>query len=107
MAQKEQAPELYIQIRAGSSAVKPQGVTEDFIRATEERMRQVSSVIRTGCKDLIKDITGMPNPPAEVEIEFGVDVGAEGGVPFITKGSISANFKISATWKSEKPKADK
>jgi hypothetical protein len=100
MAQNEQATELYIQIKAGSGAVVPQGAAEDFVRATEEKMREVSRLIKTGCKDLISDISSMAHPPAEIEIEFGVDVGAEGSVPFITKGSISANFKVSATWKA-------
>ncbi len=102
MGENEQVAEIFIQVKAGSGAVVPQGATEDFVRATEEKMREVSRLIRTGCKDLISDISGMAHPPAEIKIEFGVDVGAEGGVPFITKGSISANFKVSATWKDAK-----
>jgi hypothetical protein len=100
MAENEQETEIYVQINAESGAVVPQGVTEDFVRATEDKMRQVSQLIKNGCKDLVSDISGMARPPAEIKIEFGVDVGTEGGVPFITKGSISANFKVSAIWKA-------
>lgn len=100
MAKDEQPFDIYVQVNAGSAAVIPQSAADDFVRATEEKMREVSRLIRTSCKDLVSDISGMAQPPAEIKIEFGVDVGVEGGVPFITKGSISANFKVSVAWKS-------
>ncbi len=36
--------------------------------------------------------------PAELEIEFGVTLGGEAGVPFVTKGEAEASFKITAKW---------
>ena len=40
-----------------------------------------------------------PARPEEVNVEFGLTLGGEAGVPFVTKGSVGASFKVSATWK--------
>jgi len=39
--------------------------------------------------------------PGEVEIEFGVELGGELGIPMITKGEAKANFKITLKWRDE------
>jgi hypothetical protein len=37
--------------------------------------------------------------PGEVEIEFGVELGGEMGIPLVTKGEAKANFKVTLKWK--------
>jgi Trypsin-co-occurring domain 1 len=39
--------------------------------------------------------------PGAVEIEFGVELGGELGIPLITKGEAKANFKITLKWSNE------
>lgn len=39
--------------------------------------------------------------PGEVEIEFGVELGGEFGIPLVTKGEAKANFKVTLKWKNE------
>jgi hypothetical protein len=41
--------------------------------------------------------------PNELEIEFGVEMGGEMGIPLVTKGQASANFKITLKWSRERP----
>lgn len=36
--------------------------------------------------------------PSKMTVEFGVDLGAEGGVWFISKGSINSTIKVSIEW---------
>jgi hypothetical protein len=36
--------------------------------------------------------------PGAVELEFGVELGGEMGIPLITKGEAKANFKITLKW---------
>ena len=36
--------------------------------------------------------------PGAVELEFGVELGGEMGVPLVTKGQAKANFKITLKW---------
>ena len=36
--------------------------------------------------------------PNKVELEFGFELGWEGGLPLVTKGSAKANLKVVLTW---------
>jgi hypothetical protein len=36
--------------------------------------------------------------PSEVSVEFGITLGGEAGVPFVTKGKADATFKVTSTW---------
>tara|TARA_R110000851_G_scaffold65309_1_gene148429 strand:- start:1516 stop:1842 length:327 start_codon:yes stop_codon:yes gene_type:complete len=92
-------PKFYIQISQARSAVTPEANTNDFVGATEEKLRQVSELIREGCANVAVNLFSIENPPAEIGMEFGVDVGGEAGIPFVTKGTINANFKVSVTWR--------
>ena len=40
--------------------------------------------------------------PDELGLEFGVTLGGEAGIPFVTKGTAEATFKVTATWKFDK-----
>jgi hypothetical protein len=93
---------MFVQVNPQSGPVVPQGASDDFVRATEAKLKQVAYLVKTSWKELVSDLGNMQNPPAEISVEFGVDVGAEGGIPFITKGSITANFKVSIVWKTAK-----
>jgi Trypsin-co-occurring domain 1 len=37
--------------------------------------------------------------PGEVEIEFGVELGGELGIPLVTRAEAKANFKVTLKWK--------
>jgi hypothetical protein len=41
--------------------------------------------------------------PGAVEIEFGVELGGEMGIPLITRGEAKANFKITLKWATAGP----
>jgi Trypsin-co-occurring domain 1 len=102
MTDPENCSTVVIQVNPQSGAVVPQDETDDFIRATQEKLKEVAQLIKTSLQDLVGEISDLSIPPAEVGLEFGIDVGAEGGVPFITKGSVGANFKISVVWRKAK-----
>lgn len=36
--------------------------------------------------------------PKELVLEFGMTLGGEAGIPFVSKGTAEATFKITATW---------
>jgi hypothetical protein len=36
--------------------------------------------------------------PSELALEFGLTLGGEAGIPFVSKGTAEATFKITATW---------
>lgn len=58
----------------------------------------VQQLIVTVCTGLHDAIAGIPKPET-VEVEFGVKLGGEGGLPMVTKATAEANFKIKIGWK--------
>lgn len=36
--------------------------------------------------------------PKELQLEFGLTLGGEAGIPFVSKGTAEATFTITATW---------
>jgi hypothetical protein len=37
--------------------------------------------------------------PSEVQVDFGLSLGGDEGVPYLSRGSHDGNFRISAVWK--------
>lgn len=67
----------------------------------ERRFQDVQDLISKCCLSVREAIKRVP-PPEEVTLEFGIEVGGKAGIPFVTEGSATANFKVSVTWKAAK-----
>ena len=70
------------------------------------------SGVRDDAEGIPKDVTLMINQvgaaakaaaeklqPDTLSMEFGLEVGGEAGIPFVTKGTATANFTVSVEWK--------
>jgi hypothetical protein len=77
----------------------PQGSLEDLDDVVE-RLGDVGDSLRTTCTALynaMRDATAELRPDG-IELQFGVKLGGEMGVPFVAKGTSEANFSIKLTW---------
>lgn len=92
-------PEFFIELDPGIYGVALQSQDDRFSRATRETLDKVVEVVRESCSAFVEELGGLETKPSELMLEFGVSVGGEAGVPFVTKGSITANFKVALTWK--------
>lgn len=45
--------------------------------------------------------------PSKVQVEFGVELGAEGSIWFVAKGSVNSTIKVSIEWESLGQPAEK
>jgi Trypsin-co-occurring domain 1 len=63
-------------------------------------LQSMTDAIGSVCKAVQQSLGTLPKVgrPAEVSVEFGVKIGGEGGLPFITKVTGEANFTVSAKW---------
>ena len=98
MSDATERPVIYIEVEQTSGAVRPEMSADKFVEGTRETLDHISAVVEESCSAFISRISALETKPTELSIEFGVNAAAEGGVPFVTKGSIGANFKISLTW---------
>lgn len=70
---------------------------KNIIDVSSSDFEKIGNVIELACKNLVKMMEKC-NKPSSYSIAFGVNAGAEGGLPFITKGSIGANFTVTLNW---------
>ena len=82
----------------GGAQVSPESASEDFIDGTAAKLEAVASVVEASTEPFLRKLSELKLRPSECAIEFGVNVGGEAGVPFITKGTVGANFKVSLKW---------
>lgn len=54
--------------------------------------------VRSAAEGILNQLRSLAQPPDEVQVEFGVKMGAAAGA-MIAKVSTEANFKINLTWK--------
>jgi hypothetical protein len=78
--------------------LSPQASAEGVVVATPERLQSISAAIRQTSESLITSLDALAHRPDELEIEFGVSIGGEAGVPFVSKGKIDANFTVTVRW---------
>lgn len=54
--------------------------------------------IKPAAGAIIAKLRSLSDPPDEMEVEFGLKLGAEAGT-FIAAGSVDANYTVTLTWK--------
>lgn len=69
---------------------------------TDKTFEEATSAVTPAAESLIAQLRSISNPPAEIVIEFSVQLSAQTGA-FIASASAAANFKVSMTWRSGKP----
>jgi hypothetical protein len=84
-----------------SGAITPQMSAQDFIEGSQEQFQKIAAVVEVAGQSFVQRINQLANKPASCSVEFGVNVGGETGVPFVTKGTVGANFKVTITWEAK------
>ncbi|MBM3235017.1 hypothetical protein FJZ31_01830 [Candidatus Poribacteria bacterium] len=97
--------EIYIQYDEDESdELQAVGYIDDIAERTKKFKETMVSTIRSYSETLLNAVQeGMPKiAPAKVTLEFGLQLGGEAGVPFVTKGTAQANFKVTIEWNLNK-----
>ena len=90
-------PKFLIQV-SGSSGVTPQASFQDFVEGSKEQFERIAQVVEAAGQSFVERINQIASKPTECSIEFGVNASGEAGIPFVTKGSVGANFKVTIKW---------
>jgi hypothetical protein len=76
-----------------------------FIENVNERTARFRSLASSTIKgyseilfETIQDSSDSKLAPSKVTLEFGIQVGGETGIPFVTKGTTQANVKVTVEW---------
>jgi hypothetical protein len=90
---------IYVQLdRNVSGQVKPQADAARFARLTRAQLEQIADAARETGRALLARLRDVDTVPSKVKLEFGLSAGGEAGIPFVTKGTLEAQFKVSLEW---------
>ena len=67
---------------------------------TDKTFEEATAAVTPAAASLIAQLRSISNPPAEIGIEFGVQLSAQTGA-FIASAAAAANFKVSMTWRGD------
>jgi hypothetical protein len=70
---------------------------DPLVEHTEHTFGEAVGHVRPAASALIDKLEGIPDPPDEINVEFGLELSAEAGA-FIAAASTAANCKVSLTW---------
>ena len=75
-------------------------VTSDITERTEKFKETIVQTVHGYAETVLsavqQGITAVT--PEKVTLEFGLQVGGEAGIPFVTKGTTQANVKVTIQW---------
>ena len=97
-------PLLTIELDEGGSSTQGSPVRgEGRIDKSLEDLGHVGDAVAATCKEIASRVrAGLADAhPDEFELSFGVTLGAEGGLPGITKAKGEATFEVRATWRRQ------
>jgi NTP-dependent ternary system trypsin peptidase co-occuring protein len=102
---KIQAPdgsEIYIQYdERDSNEFYAVGITDDILERTRRFQESVEKIVEGYALVVLDKVQkGLEKgpKPSKVNLEFGIQAGGEAGLPFVAKGTIDANIKVSLEW---------
>lgn len=93
--------EIYIQYDEDEGdELRAVGYIDDIAERTKKFKETMVSTVRSYSEALLDAVQqGMTDiAPDKVALEFGLQLGGEAGVPFVTKGTAQANFKVAIEW---------
>ena len=68
----------------------------------DKTFEEATATVAPAAASLIAQLRSISNPPAEIGIEFGVQLSAQTGA-FIASVAAGANFKVTMTWRGGAP----
>ena len=95
--------EIYIQYdeEEESDELRAVGISEDIIEKTKRFKDTMVSTVRGYAEVVLHSVQRSMTDllaPEKVVLEFGLQLGGETGVPFVTKGTAQANVKVTVEW---------
>jgi hypothetical protein len=67
---------------------------------TDKTFEEATAAVTPAAASLIAQLRSISSPPAEIVLEFGVQLSAQTGA-FIASAAAAANFKVSMTWRGK------
>ena len=75
----------------------------DAVARAKRSLGQALAIIRPVAQGVLDKIRSLPDPPDEVQVEFGLKLHAEVGA-VLAASATEAHYRVTLTWRKEKPR---
>lgn len=92
---------MLVEIDDPAAAPVTRGLGKDrptVAEKADKTFEEATAAVTPAAASLIARLRSIDDPPAEIAIEFGVQLSAQTGA-FIASAAAAANFKVSITWR--------
>lgn len=94
--------EILVEVEEGGRVTRggKRGLLTDTAREYVGDFGRVGEYIMNICAEVYKKYEAASTSvrPGQIEIEFGIKIGGETGIPFVSKGAAEATIKVTAKW---------
>jgi len=96
---------VLVEVQEESPERVTRGWREERVTARAQATFEDSiSKITPATRSMVERLRNFPDPPDEIEVEFGIRLNAEAGA-YIATVAAEANFRVSVSWKGPGPEA--
>jgi hypothetical protein len=101
----DQGGSILIEVDEPPAGPAMRGLGKDhsaLVEKADKTFEDATAAVTPAARSLIAQLRSIDDPPAEIGIEFGVQLSAQTGA-FIASVAAQANFKVSMTWRRRAP----
>lgn len=101
--QLDQGGSVLIEVNQSPAGPVMRGLGKDQLAVAQQAGKtfdEAIAAVTPAARSLTARLRGIDDPPAEIGIEFGVQMSAQAGA-FIAAVAAEANFKVSMTWRRD------
>ncbi|HEX6750415.1 MAG TPA: CU044_2847 family protein [Longimicrobium sp.] len=93
------APQPGATVRAGLADRIVETAAGAVTRAQHQLEEVVNRAVRQNAQAFVASVAGLPQPPDEVEVSFGLTITGEAGNAAVCKAGGEANYTVKLVWK--------
>jgi hypothetical protein len=97
----EQGGSVLVEIDEGPAGAVMRGLGKDrpaLAERADKTFGEATAAVAPAARSLLARLRPTDDPPAQISIEFGVQLSAQTGA-FVASAAAAANFRVSMTWR--------
>ena len=79
---------------------------EDLVERADKTFEQALGSLRASAQAIVRTVSGLAQPPDEVEVTFGLKIAGEVGALAVAKAGGDATYTVKMTWKNRRKAGD-
>jgi hypothetical protein len=98
----EHGGSILVEVDAAGPVTRGLGDRRGVTEQAQQTFEQAVARVQPAAQVLVSRLRALADAPEEIGVEFGLELSAEAGA-FIAAASSTANFKVTLTWRRERP----